>query len=324
MPTVPGIDVSYWQSGIDWPKVRAAGMRFVFIRAGDGERYTDPTFAINWSGAGNAGLLRGAYHFFRPSQHAERQANTFLKVLQSASATLELPAVLDLEVPEGQSTDRIVGRAKSWLDAVESALGRKPIIYSNLSFLRTYFVVAGGPPAWVNDYPLWIAWYPNNYVEGMSPPLPPGWFRWTFWQYSQTGRVNGINTAVDLNLFNGTLEELYRFANAQMPAAPKSIEHTIAPGETFETIANKYGVTVRELVMANPQLLKVGEKLNVPTPIAIPQESTSPGPTTYIVQPGDTLTAIAIKFNTTIAALVAANGLSDPNRIEVGQQLIIP
>jgi LysM repeat protein len=156
----------------------------------------------------------------------------------------------------------------------------------------------------------------------MTPPLPPGWFQWAFWQYSQTGRVNGINAPVDLDLFNGTLEELYRFANAQMTSTP--VEHVIAEGDTFESIANKYGVTVRELVMANPQLLRVGEKLKIPPAVAIPQESASPGPKTYIVKPGDTLTSIAIKFNTTVAALVAANQLSNPNNITVGQTLIIP
>ncbi len=322
MPVVPGIDVSYWQAGIDWPKVRAAGMRFVFIRASDGERYLDPTFSTNWEGAGKAGLLRGAYHFFRPSQSPERQAEIFLKVLRDAGATLELPAVLDLEVIEGQTTERLIARTKTWLNNVEAALGRKPMLYSNLSFLRTYFTVAGGPPAWVNDHPLWIAWYPPTYTEGMTPPLPPGWFQWTFWQYSQTGRVNGINAAVDLDLFNGTLEELYRFANAQMTSTP--VEHVIAEGDTFESIANKYGVTVRELVMANPQLLRVGERLKIPPAVAIPQESASPGPKTYIVKPGDTLTSIAIKFNTTIAALVAANQIDNPNNIIVGQTLIIP
>ena len=50
MTTVPGIDVSYWDSGIDWPKVRATGQRFVFIKATEGETYTDPTFETNWTG----------------------------------------------------------------------------------------------------------------------------------------------------------------------------------------------------------------------------------------------------------------------------------
>ncbi len=65
MATVPGIDVSYWNAGIDWPKVRAAGQRFTFIKASEGDGYLDPTFDDNWRGAKAAGLLRGAYHFFR-------------------------------------------------------------------------------------------------------------------------------------------------------------------------------------------------------------------------------------------------------------------
>lgn len=63
MATVPGIDVSYWDSGIDWPKVRATGQRYVFIKATEGDSYADPTFDDNWRGAKSAGLLRGAYHF---------------------------------------------------------------------------------------------------------------------------------------------------------------------------------------------------------------------------------------------------------------------
>ena len=73
-----------------------------------------------------------------------------------------------------------------------------------------------GLPSWAKDYPLWLAQYPNNYVEGSQPSLPRGWFKWTFWQYSEKGAVNGINAKVDLDLFNGTLEELYKFAGAQI------------------------------------------------------------------------------------------------------------
>ena len=65
MATVPGIDVSYWNAGIHWPKVRATGQRFVFIKSTEGDSYSDPTFDDNWLGAKSAGLLRGAYHFFR-------------------------------------------------------------------------------------------------------------------------------------------------------------------------------------------------------------------------------------------------------------------
>jgi LysM repeat protein len=170
----------------------------------------------------------------------------------------------------------------------------------------------------------------------MQPFLPRGWFKWIFWQYSEKGRVNGINADVDLNVFNGTLEELYRFTGAQLltekPLTPQ--KHTVAAGDSFETIANKYGVTVRELVSANPQLLKSGDQLTVPVAVAIPAESgtssgsSGSGPTstqrTHTVKAGDTLTAIAVRYGTTVAAIASANNITNINNISVGQLLVIP
>lgn len=80
MATVAGIDISYWNAGIDWPKVRAAGQRFVFAKASEGETYADPTFDDNWEGARSAGLLRGAYHFIRANLDAKKQANTIIAI----------------------------------------------------------------------------------------------------------------------------------------------------------------------------------------------------------------------------------------------------
>ena len=340
MATVPGIDVSYWDSGIDWPKVRATGQRFVFIKASEGNTYSDPTFDDNWRGAKSAGLLRGAYHFFRCNIDPKKQADYFIEYVKSMNDNGELPPVLDLETNDGVGKDKIVVNVKVWLDRVESVFGRKPILYSGQFFLQDYLSVqGGGPPAWAREYPLWLAQYPNNYVEGMQPYLPRGWFKWAFWQYSDKGRINGINAAVDLNVFNGTLEELYKFAGVKLDSPAQEVKsHTVAAGDTFESIANQYGVTVRELVMANPQLLKIGDKLTVPSPVAIPLESGSsstsgegsagststPTVRKYIVKPGDTLTAIAIKFGTTVPKIVYANNIANPNRISVGQELIIP
>jgi lysozyme len=327
MTTVPGIDVSYWDSGIDWPKVRATGQRFVFIKATEGETYTDPTFENNWTGAKTSGLLRGAYCFFHPNQDGKKQADRFIGVVKALNDNGEFPMVLDLEVPDATPKEKIIAKAKIWLDEVEQAFGRKPIIYSGVSFLETNFSELGGaPPAWTKDYPFWLGWFPSQYTSGMTPLMPRGWFTWNFWQYSESGSLNGINTKVNLDLFNGTLDELYKFAGVQTPdQTPQS--HVVAAGDSFESIANKYGVTVRELVGANPQLLKIGDKLTVPVPVAIPQEG-DPGSTTapkrtYTVQRGDTLYSIAIKFGTTVPALVTANNLTNPNLIQIGQVLII-
>ncbi|MBN8581829.1 MAG: LysM peptidoglycan-binding domain-containing protein, partial [Anaerolineae bacterium] len=262
----------------------------------------------------------------------------FIDYVKSFKDDAELPHVLDLETNDGSTKEKIVPAAKVWLDRVEAAFGKKPIIYSGQYFLQDYFVVAGGgPPAWAKDYPLWLAQYPNQYFEESKPFLPRGWFNWAFWQYSDKGVVNGINASVDMNVFNGTLEELYKFADAKIPdQAPKI--HTVKKGDSFESIANDYGVTVRELVMANPQLLVSGDKLTVPVAIAIPQESASSstpstGSTTdtsatskrtYIVKTGDNLSLIAVKFGTTVAAIASANNLKNINNISVGQELVIP
>ncbi len=332
MATVPGIDVSYWQSGIDWPKVRATGQRFVIIKASEGATYADPTFNNDWSGAKAAGLLRAPYCFFHPGQDAQKQADFFCNTVKAQNDLGELPPALDLEVTDGVTKDKIIARAKTWLDAVESAFGRKPMIYGGVAFLQTNFSeLGGGPPAWVKDYPFWLGWYPTQYTDGMTPLMPTGWFTWNFWQYSETGYLNGVNTKVDLDVFNGTLQDLYTFAGVQ-PASQAPGTHTVAAGDSFESIANKYGVTVRELVSANPQLLPMSSTVNIPTPVAIPQESgstpgpgtTVPAPRTYTVKPGDTLTAIAIRYSTTVAALVAANGISNPNAIQIGQVLRLP
>jgi GH25 family lysozyme M1 (1,4-beta-N-acetylmuramidase) len=336
MATVPGVDVSYWDAGIDWPKVRATGQRFVFAKATEGDFYSDPTFAASWSGAKTAGLLRGAYHFFRCNVDAKKQAARFIDYVKSVNDNGELPPVLDLESNDGQTKDKVIARAKTWLDLVESAFGRKPIIYSGQYFLQDYFSESGGgPPAWAKDYPLWVAQYPNQYIPGMQPYLPRGWYKWTFWQFSEKGVVNGINADVDLNLFNGSLEELYKFAGAKMitEAPKKPQKHSVAAGDSFESIANKYGVTVRELVTANPQLLKTGDQLLIPIAVAIPSEGGgssgdagggSSSPRTHTVKSGDTLYSIAIKYGTTVAAIATANNITDPNIIKVGQVLVMP
>ncbi len=279
MATVPGIDVSYWNSGIDWPKVRADRAALCFCQ---GQQIDLP---IKIPPSMTTGLvprapvcLRGAYHFFRCNADAKKQADSFIDYVKSFNDDGELPPVLDLETHDGQRRDKIVPAAKTWLDRVEAAFQKKPIIYSGKFFLQDYLSEAnGGPPSWAKDHPLWLAQYPNQYVPGMEPSLPRGWFKWTFWQYSEKGRVNGINANVDLNVFNGTLEELYKFAGAQIitekPQTPQ--KHTVAAGDSFESIANKYGVTVRELVSANPQLLKTGDQLTVPVAVAIPSEEGS-------------------------------------------------
>ena len=93
-------------------------------------------------------------------------------------------------------------------------------------------VEQGQPPAWVEDYPLWLGWFPRKYVAGMSPLMPHGWSAWTFWQYSGKGRISGVQGDVDLDLFNGTVEELLAFAGKNAPTTVP-VTHVVAAGETL-------------------------------------------------------------------------------------------
>ncbi|MFH1184589.1 MAG: GH25 family lysozyme [Chloroflexota bacterium] len=318
MSTVPGLDVSYWQAEIVWKPVHTAGVRFVFIKATEGVAYTDSTFAGNWAGAKAIGLLRGAYCFFHPNQNVQQQAERFVRTIRERQDDPELPCCIDLEVTDGVPNKKIISGVKTWLDEVEQSLGRRPMIYSGVSFLETSFTEQGQPPSWSRDYPLWLGWFPSKYVVGMSPLMPRGWPAWTFWQYSGKGRINGIGTDVDLDLFNGTAEQLAAFAGAQSPVAV-SKTHVVAVGETLLSIATNYQISINELATANPQLLRVGERLAIPGQVSAP-----PTPLrTHTVKAGDTLYAIAKKYGTTISALVARNRIPNPDLIQVGQVLVL-
>jgi GH25 family lysozyme M1 (1,4-beta-N-acetylmuramidase) len=88
-----GIDGSYWQGlNIDWKKVRGSGISFVFLRATSGIK-KDSSYSANYSGAGDAGILRGSYHYFYPQYDIVQQARLFATTILDE----ELPPVLDVE-----------------------------------------------------------------------------------------------------------------------------------------------------------------------------------------------------------------------------------
>ncbi len=195
-----GLDVSHFQGTVDWPQVVQAGYAFAFIKATEGITYVDPMFAENWSGAKAAGLLRGAYHFFEANDDPQQQVENFLNTV-----TLEpgdLPPVLDVESSSTSSqvpAATIVESIAAWLQAVEQATGLTPILYTDASYWNSLATEQFG------GYPLWIAEY-----GVASPTLPQGWTSWAFWQFTESGTVPGIATAADLDLFQGSLQDLQR------------------------------------------------------------------------------------------------------------------
>jgi GH25 family lysozyme M1 (1,4-beta-N-acetylmuramidase) len=198
--TLKGVDVSKYQGSISWSKVKASGRAFAFARVSDGTSYPDATFATNWSGMKSAGMVRGAYQFFRASQDPVAQGKLMMKKMGTLQSG-DLPPVVDVEVMDGQSAATLVSRLKKWLVTVQNGTGKKPIIYTSPGFWSGL-----GNPSGFTDYPLWVA----NW--GVSCPSMPGsWKAWPFWQTSDKGSVSGISGAVDLDVFNGSLAALKAF-----------------------------------------------------------------------------------------------------------------
>lgn len=194
---VVGIDISEYQGEVDWEAVDTVDnkfpVQFVFIRATVGNDRVDKSFDKNWLGAKQKKLIRGAYHYYRPNENSLEQAALFIKTVHLRKG--DLPPVLDIEkLSENQSMARLKIGLRRWLEAIEAHYKVKPVIYTGEKyyddFLKNEF----------SDYLFWIANY-NFYREKIDND-------WLFWQFTEKGDVPGIKGNVDLNIYNGDLQQL--------------------------------------------------------------------------------------------------------------------
>ena len=195
--TVHGIDVSRYQGDIDWSTARRAGVNFAYIKATEGGDFIDPKFDDHRRGARRAGVRWGAYHFYYWCRPAEEQARWFIRnVPRDASA---LPHVLDMEWNHKSPTCRlrpdgevVRSEARKFLAILEAHYGRRPLIYTTPDFFRdTHIGRLSGTEFWLRS----VAGDPSEVYRGQ---------RWTFWQYTGTGVVPGVNGPVDINVFRGS------------------------------------------------------------------------------------------------------------------------
>ena len=189
-----GIDVSHYQGEINWTRVETSHhpIEFVFIRATMGRDGVDKEFQKNWLGAKKAGLIRGAYHYYRPNENSTEQFNNFKRQVELNKG--DLYPVLDIEEMSKYGLDNLQKGIANWLKLAEQEFGVKPIIYSGRSFyidnLKSKF----------NGYPIWIASYSSkNKLSHIE---------WSFHQFTDKVRVKGISGPVDGNDFNGDKKNL--------------------------------------------------------------------------------------------------------------------
>jgi GH25 family lysozyme M1 (1,4-beta-N-acetylmuramidase) len=209
-----GIDVSSYQGSNNWTSIKNAGISFALIKASEGLTIKDPTFGANWAGAKAADIVRGAYHFARPTttptatQSGIDQANYFVNIVQPQKGDLQL--VCDFEVTGSLSATNLAAWLTGFCGQIQSLTHTPAIVYTYPSFWSNM------PSSWTNpNCGLWIANYGVT-----SPTIPAPWARsgYAFWQYSDSGTVNGIGTnPVDLDTFNGGSSSLLKFTYPRDP-----------------------------------------------------------------------------------------------------------
>ncbi len=193
---VHGVDISRWQGNINWAKLRSQGANFVYIKSTDGGDHIDPMFRTNWKKANDAGLRRGAYHFFYWCRGGAEQADWFIRNVPKAANAL--PPVIDVEWNHTSSCKKrpnkatVLKKMKTFMDKLEAHYGQRPIIYTAPDFYEDNLQNAFA------DYPFWlrsVAAHPSKTYPGRN---------WVFWQYSGTGLSKGVSGHIDLNVFNGS------------------------------------------------------------------------------------------------------------------------
>ncbi len=204
MANAQGIDVSSYQGAFDWVAEKGS-ISFAFAKATEGSTLTDPEFARNWQQMKAIGIVRGAYHFGHPKDGAASDARAFLAVVRAHGLDRGDLLALDLETTDGLTPAQVAAYARNWCADVAAATGRKPIVYTFISFAQQ------GNCAGLGGHPLWIA---DPSSPAGHPRVPEPWTTWTFHQYA--------TTTLDRDVFHGGTAALKRFAS---PApAPKQEE----------------------------------------------------------------------------------------------------
>ncbi len=185
-----GIDVSAHQGSIDWAAVAGDGIGAAYVKASEGATFEDDRFAENWTGAREAGVEVGGYHFFTLCKTGEEQAANFLGRLRAVGAdSTALPPVVDLEL-SGNCAARppaevIQGRLRAFVAAVEAETGQQVRLYLLGAFGQRYPL----PPE-LADRQRWAR-------RLLLRPAEDGW---AWWQVSSRARITGIDGPVDLDV----------------------------------------------------------------------------------------------------------------------------
>lgn len=190
--TQQGIDVSHYQGYIDWDEVASdKNISYVYIKASEGALLQDDRYAYNVREARRAGLLVGAYHFFRANVDLNQQLRNMTSMIRPED--VDLVPIIDVEHTGGSSSAALRRKLERFLEMVEEYYGKRPMLYTFLNFYNKHFVGSS-----LDRYPLMIAYYQDDAPELHDDGV------YAIWQYTSHGSVDGIRGNVDRSrLMNG-------------------------------------------------------------------------------------------------------------------------
>jgi lysozyme len=314
-----GIDVSHWQGAVDWRKVKAAGIQFAIIKAGgsDAGLYTDPRWEENYREAKANGIAVGAYYFVGPGciSAADGKADAERFLAQLNGKRFEYPVYIDVEATPASAKAGATEAAIAFCRAMEAAGYYAGIYSSTYSGFRDRL-----DDSKLTPFTHWVAQYASKCTYGGS---------YGIWQYSSSGRVNGINGNVDLDISYQDYPSIIKAGGfngyAKQTTAPKPIT-PVQPHKTVdelarEVLSGKWGngddrknrITTAGYDYAAIQV-KVNELLHT---------QSRPQAVYYTIQRGDTLSGIARRYGTSVSAIQKLNAslIRNVNRIQAGWKI---
>ena len=257
---VQGLDVSGHQPSVNWQQQWNMGARFAYVKASEGNYYTNEVFGSQYQGSRSVGMIRGAYHFAIPNwSSGADQARYFVQNGGGWSADgYTLPPVLDFEFnPYAGRTisgfyfgntcyDMSPSQLTSWVrdfgNTMKALTGRLPVIYTNTSWWNQCL----GNPAGFGDYPLWVAAYPSSFTNNAGPVPSASWGTYSIWQYSSTGPFAG-----DSNVWNGDYASLRQFAGTALPTGSFDELALVRNGSEVSLRARGWSVDLANISASN-------------------------------------------------------------------------
>lgn len=192
-----GIDVSHYQGRIDWDKVAGGGkVAYAYLKATEGASLVDDTYERNLKEARRVGLSVGSYHFYRPNIDWKKQFENLTSVVKPGEQ--DLIPIIDIEHKGSVSDKKFIADLTAFLQRVTEYYGKKPLLYTFHNFYNRHL------SGHFKDYHWMIARYRSDH-----PTLNDGQ-DYVIWQYTSTGRIEGVKGNVDRSRIMGdyTLHQL--------------------------------------------------------------------------------------------------------------------